>query len=628
MFLSSDKLAEILVEERIATKEEMDEYKEQAKQEDQHLYHFLIEQGEIDKDELGKAIANQEDIEYIDISSQDIDSSIVKNIPEVVARKNNAIVFSESESSVKVALFDPTSEDFIENIKNKIQERTQRIIEMQDKADKEERSSLANKNKDELLDYAKQEYDISLDKENTKQEMLDNFLDQLNEIKDKEAQEKEIEIYFGHKQDIQDAVHENYDSSQEDFAAMVQDIIDNQGEDINPEDMPIIKIVNELLQYAYENNASDIHIEPYEEKTLIRFRIDGILHDIISIPKSLHNLIITRIKILARLRTDEHRTAQDGKLRFNHEGEEVDVRVSIVPIVYGEKAVLRILAETTGKFTLDNLGFRDQDLEKIKDNIDSPWGMILATGPTGSGKTTTLYTVLKKLNSREVNISTIEDPVEYGIESINQIQVNEEANLTFSNGLRAIVRQDPDIIMVGEIRDEETAQIAVNAAMTGHLVLSTLHTNDSATTLPRLLDMGVQPFLVASTLNVVIAQRLVRKICEHCKGNKEIDEETKELITSELSEDVIDEYDLLDADLKEGKGCASCQQSGYQGRVGIYEVLDVSQKIKQMVMDKKNADDIKQQAIEEGMLPLIKAGIEKVLDGQTTLEELLRVAQE
>lgn len=628
MFLSSDKLADLLIEERVLTKEEADEYKQEAEEQEQNLYSFLIEEGKVDKDELGKTIAASEDVEYVNVSSQSIDSKIAKHIPEVVARKNNAIVFDQQNSTVKVALFDPTNKDFIENVKNKIQERTQRKKEMKKKAEKEEKSDLANKSKDELLDYAKKEYDISLDKENSKKEMLNNFMERLSRFTDREIAEKEVKIYFGHKDDIHDAVHENYESRQEDFANMVEQIIEKQGEDIDPEDMPIIKIVNELLQYAYENNASDIHIEPYEEKTLIRFRIDGILHDIISIPKSLHNLIITRIKILARLRTDEHRTAQDGKLRFNHEGEEVDVRVSIVPIVYGEKAVLRILAETTGKFTLENLGFRDEDLENIKENIDSPWGMILATGPTGSGKTTTLYTVLKKLNSREVNISTIEDPVEYGIESINQIQVNDEANLTFSNGLRAIVRQDPDIIMVGEIRDEETAQIAVNAAMTGHLVLSTLHTNDSSTTLPRLLDMGVQPFLVASTLNIVVAQRLVRKICEHCKGSKEVDQETEELIKSELSDDIREKYDLLEADMKEGKGCASCQQSGYQGRVGIYEVLDVSQKIKQMVMDKKNADEIEQQAVEEGMLPLVEAGIQKVLDGQTTLEELLRVAQE
>jgi len=459
--------------------------------------------------------------------------------------------------------------------------------------------------------------------------MIDKFMSKLEEVKDQQIKEElEIEVYFSHKDEIQQAIAENYKSSKEDFSQMVDGIVQQMGKDTEPEDVSIIKIVEGLLDYAYKNKASDIHIEPYENKTLIRFRVDGILHDILSIPKSLHDLIITRIKILAILRTDEHRAAQDGKLRFNHEGEDVDVRVSIVPIVYGEKAVLRLLAETTGQFTLDNLGLSDENLETIKDNIKSPWGMILATGPTGSGKTTTLYTILKRLNTREVNISTIEDPVEYGIESINQIQVNEETNLTFSNGLRSIVRQDPDIIMVGEIRDEETASIAVNAAMTGHLVLSTLHTNDSATTLPRLLDMGIKPFLVASTLNVVIAQRLVREICQHCKKEKKLDKDEKDLIKKEFSKEVIDNYDLLYATLYEGVGCPSCQATGYQGRVGVYEVLDVSSEIKQMVMDKENANEIEEQAKKEGMLPLIESGIKKVLGGVTTLEELFRVAQE
>jgi len=361
------------------------------------------------------------------------------------------------------------------------------------------------------------------------------------------------------------------------------------------EDLPVIKIVDEILEFAYANKTSDIHIEPYERKTLIRFRIDGLLHDIIDIPKHLHELITTRIKILARLRTDEHQAAQDGKLRFPHEKELVDVRVSILPIVRGEKVVMRILADQSGQAQLENVGFRPADLERIKQAILKPWGMILTTGPTGSGKTTTLYSVLKKLDRREVNISTIEDPVEYDMEGVSQIQVNNKTNLTFANGLRAIVRQDPDIIMVGEIRDEETAKIAVNAAMTGHLVLSTLHTNDASTTLPRLLDMGVQPFLVGSTINVAIAQRLVRKVCEDCKKKVKIDKTKKLLIKKEFSAALIRKYglDKPSTYLYEGQGCGACQKTGYKGRLGIFEVLDMTDEIKRLVMSEANSTQIK-----------------------------------
>ena len=261
------------------------------------------------------------------------------------------------------------------------------------------------------------------------------------------------------------------------------------------EDLPVIQIVDTLLSMSYENKASDIHIEPFEAKTVIRFRIDGILHDIVDIPTVLHDLIVTRIKILSRLRTDEHRSAQDGRLSFKYKKAKIDVRVSIVPLIKGEKVVMRLLAEGARKYKLTNLGFNKNDFKKVKNAINKPWGMILVTGPTGSGKTTTLYSILNVLNTREINISTIEDPVEYDIDGINQIQVNPKTNLTFSDGLRAIVRQDPDIIMVGEIRDPETASIAINSAMTGHLVLSTLHTNDAPTSLPRLLDMGIKSFL-------------------------------------------------------------------------------------------------------------------------------------
>jgi len=396
------------------------------------------------------------------------------------------------------------------------------------------------------------------------------------------------------------------------------------------EDIPIIKIVEAVLVNGYSSKASDIHIEPYEEETLIRFRIDGILHDIVTVPKSLQDLIITRIKILSRLRTDEHRAAQDGKLRFKSGEDKIDARVSIVPVVYGEKAVLRLLSAKAREHDLENLGFAPDEFEKIMNNINKPWGMILSTGPTGSGKTTTLYGALKKLNTREVNISTIEDPVEYDMPGVNQIQVNVKTSLTFAAGLRSIVRQDPDIIMVGEIRDEETAKIAINSAMTGHLVLSTLHTNDAATTLPRLLDMGIAPFLVSSTINLVIAQRLVRKICEKSKQKIKADAKTTALIKKQISKELIVKFKLDSPGITffQGKGCPDCQSTGFSGRIGIFELLEMNDEIKELIMSKTNAAALQQKAVEQGMITMIERGIAKVLEGTTTIEEILRVAKE
>ncbi len=399
---------------------------------------------------------------------------------------------------------------------------------------------------------------------------------------------------------------------------------------IGAEDLPIIRIVDALLEIGYVNRASDIHIEPYEEKTLIRLRIDGLLHDIVEIPHNLHELITTRIKILSRLRTDEHSAAQDGKLRARIGEMKIDVRVSIIPVIYGEKTVMRLLSEKARQFDLSNLGFAPHDMEKIEKNMHRPWGMILSTGPTGCGKTTTLYGILKILNRREVNISTIEDPVEYAMENINQIQVNPKTNLTFSNGLRSIVRQDPDIIMVGEIRDEETADIAINSALTGHLVLSTLHTNDSATTLPRLIDMKVEPFLVASTINIAIAQRLVRKVCEQCKEEREVDSVVLEAMKKQFSAELLKQFELDKSGIRliYGKGCEVCQMVGYNGRTVIAEVLEMNDEIRQMIMQERNASELMKKAHEQGMTTMIEDGLSKVKKGLTTLEEILRVAQE
>jgi len=393
------------------------------------------------------------------------------------------------------------------------------------------------------------------------------------------------------------------------------------------EDVSIIALVDLFVEYAYVSRASDIHIDPSNTKIRVRFRIDGILHNIfenISISKELQEEIVSRIKVLSGMRTDEHNTPQDGRFKIKvDEIGNVDVRVSITPTFYGENVVMRMLADTEA-FDLEALGFQPHDLERVHKAIKKPYGMILANGPTGSGKSTTLYTILKQLNRPEVSIVTIEDPVEYSLEGITQIQTNSRVGLTFASGLRSILRQDPNIIMVGEIRDQETANIAVNAALTGHLVLSTLHTNDAATTFPRLIDMGVPPFLVASTINIVMGQRLVRRICQQCKKTREMTQEELESL-GELIPDIKARKDLI---FYTTGGCVVCDGTGYNGRIGIREVLDVTNDVRALVMSHANATEVKDAALKNGMTTMLQDGLQKALDGITSLEEVLRIIHE
>ena len=390
-------------------------------------------------------------------------------------------------------------------------------------------------------------------------------------------------------------------------------------------EVSIINLVNSLIEHAYDSRTSDIHIDPEDKRVRIRLRIDGVLHDSFIFPEEIHSEIITRIKVLSGLRTDEHQAAQDGRFRLNFKkGELVDIRVSIAPTFYGENAVLRLLAEGAEKFTLDTLGFNKKDKEKILKAIKKPYGMILSTGPTGSGKTTILYTLIRMLNTPEISIITIEDPIEYAIEGIDQIQVNPRTGLTFVNGLRSILRQDPNIIMVGEIRDEETAAIAVNAALTGHLLLSTLHTNDAATALPRLLDMKIEPFLIASTINIAIGQRLVRKICLDCKIKKPITLDEIKSLSEVLPKETLVKYE----NFYQGSGCDKCDHSGYRGRIGIFEVLEINDDIRDAIVRKADAGEIKEMAIKNGMTAMIEDGLQKALAGITTIEEILRVINE
>lgn len=389
-------------------------------------------------------------------------------------------------------------------------------------------------------------------------------------------------------------------------------------------EVSIIRLVDALVEHGFKARASDIHIEPEEDKVRVRFRIDGVLHDAFIFPKQLQSEIITRIKVLSGLRTDEHQAAQDGRFKIPMDDNQfIDVRVSVAPTYYGENSVMRILAQQAQAYTLEMMGFSEKDREKIERAIKTPFGMILCTGPTGSGKTTTLYTIIRILNTAEVSIITVEDPIEYSIPGIEQIQVNSRAGLTFASGLRSILRQDPNVIMVGEIRDEETAGIAVNAALTGHLVLSTIHTNDAPTTLPRLIDMKVESFLIASTVNIAIGQRLVRKLCPDCKTKEKLTEAELKSLADLHSEKSWDQNVYY-----VGKGCKSCGDSGYKGRIGIYEVLEIDDELREAIVRRASASDIKKIAIKNGMTTMLEDGLHKASEGITTIQEILRVIHE
>lgn len=398
-----------------------------------------------------------------------------------------------------------------------------------------------------------------------------------------------------------------------------------------PGPIPIIEFVQTCIEEAYALRASDIHIDPTEQDAVVRLRIDGVLQDKCTFPKNILSEVISRIKVLSGLRTDEHQAAQDGRFRMQtgtNDTKPIDIRVSITPTYYGENAVLRLLADHSSNFTLEMLGFSPQDQEKIERAIAQPHGMILATGPTGSGKTTSLYTLIKMLNKKEVSIITIEDPIEYAIPGITQIQINTRTNLTFAQGLRSILRQDPNIIMVGEIRDTETAGIAINTALTGHLLLSTLHTNDAATTLPRLLDMGIDAYLVASTINIAIGQRLVRKICPHCTEAHALTEAERHNLLRILPDRLKQNLKNIPNTFYKGKGCEACDRTGFSGRIGIYEVLVTSPRVREAILERKSSVVLKNIAIEEGMTTMFEDGLRKAVAGKTTLAEILRTISE
>jgi len=550
MILPNEKLSELLLKEKIVTKNELEELLEFTNTTKIKLQEAVINKNILTDEKLGKIIAEYLGVPLIVLSQQTISEEVGRIIPEKVARRHHTFAFEKDKESIKIATSDPSNTEFLEFIAKKTGLKTI--------------------------------------------------------------------IYYATEKDIENTIKL--------YKKLLQNIIDDLLDDDIQDEAPIIKILEELIRTAYEDKASDIHIEPEEDLSLIRFRIDGVLQDVVNFPRKLHDRVITRIKVLSNLRTDEHLSAQDGKMQLQLEQEDLDIRVSIIPIAEGEKVVMRLLSSKSRDITLPDLGVNDSDLKKITNAFSKSYGMILSTGPTGSGKTTSIYAILKILNIRGKNITTIEDPVEYKIKGANQIQVNVKTNLTFANGLRSILRQDPNIIFVGEIRDSETAGIAVNAALTGHLVLSTLHTNDAATAIPRLIDMKVEPFLVASTVNVIIAQRLVRKICESCKEKVAFKYDD---IVKHASKDLVNKYlgKKPDVEVYQGKGCRICRQTGYSGRLGLFEVLEVTKNIRKLVSTKVDADIIETAAKEEGMRTMLEDGLEKVAKGLTTIEEILRVTK-
>jgi len=583
MRVEPQQLKAFMLDAGLVTVEQFDEAQKKAKKTKQKIGDILVSEGLINQEELIKLEAYILGIPFVNLESETVLPRVLKVIPEPIARSHNIVAFRKSGDDLEVAMLDPEDLRTIEFIKKKT---NLRILP---------RLTTPASVKNVLRQYQK-----TLEAE-------------FGEIIKKEA--------GGIKQIIED------EEKVEETAELKK----------MAEELPIMRIVDTLLKHAVLQRASDIHIEPTEKDVVVRYRIDGILRDAMTLPKTTSSGIVARIKVLSNLKLDEHRLPQDGRFKIETEDYKYSIRVSILPVFDGEKIVMRLLSETSKAFTLEQLGMHEKTLEISQDNLRRPVGMILVTGPTGSGKTTTLYSMMEILNDPGVNISTIEDPIEYRMPRINQTQVNAKIGLTFASGLRSLLRQDPNIIMVGEIRDSETAGLAINAALTGHLVLSTLHTNYAAGSIPRLLDMGCEPFLLSSTLNCILAQRLVRRLCS--------EREKYTLKESQLA-DIAKYCDLerVLLILKEEKIIAKrtgwksitfyrpkptkdCDD-GYRGRIGIFEILPITETIKEMIIKQATSDQIQQRARKEGMRTMVEDGFVKAAQGVTSIEEVLRVITE
>ncbi len=545
---------------------------------------FLIEKKAVTEQQLLALKSQLLSVSVIDLTTLQIPQDVLNLVPEPIAHRHQVISFAKTKDDLSLAMSDP------EDIQTKefIQKKTGLKI----------KTFLIGRTS---LDFGLSKYHSSL--------------------------EKEIKHLFTPSSKPLSAKAEGESAKDDSLKKMAEEI-------------PVIRVVDTLLEYAVFEKASDIHIEPQENAVTVRYRIDGVLHDVMTLPKVIQAAIAARIKVLSNLKIDEHRLPQDGRFKIEKDGYKFSLRVSTIPIFDGEKVVIRLLDESAKAMSLDELGFEKESYEVINRNIKKPHGMLLVTGPTGSGKSTTLYTVLSMLNTKSVNISTIEDPVEYRIIGANQMQVNPKIGLTFDVGLRALLRQDPNIIMIGEIRDRETAEEAVHAAMTGHIVFSTLHTNDAAAALPRLLDIGVEPYLIASTINAVLAQRLVRTICKDCQKPLTLDDAAIDALAKEFHLDKLLPIlirvgaapakckSLKDVKFYKGEGCDKCSNTGYRGRMGIHEILEVTPTVGQMIMAHKSSQEIQEQGEKEGMVLMWEDGFIKATKGITTIDELVRVSKE
>lgn len=587
MSLKDADLGKILVEQSYVSAEELTKAMEEAKRRDVPVKSIFIESGLLTPDLLESAIAEYYKLPFLDLKLASPTPDVVALLPEEIARTYSAIVVKREEGVITVATSDPS---------NPLLEEAMKLNIGQANAEFPAKEDAANKKLTSRKTASAAHFSFG----GTKKDERKVYAGKINLVY---APRSTIEAFFVHYR--------------KPLATRFQAIINEQRK-VAPE------IITEIFNDAIELRASDIHFEPQEKIVIVRFRVDGVMHEAGRIPKEYYEGVINRIKIEANMRLDEHFAAQDGAIRYETKaGSMMDIRVSIVPIVDGEKIVLRLLSEYVRTLTLLDLGFSDEYRKVIEIAAHKPFGMILTTGPTGAGKSTTLYALLKMRNNSEVNISTVEDPVEYKIPGINHIQVNPDTNLTFANGLRALVRQDPNIILVGEIRDGETANIAVNAALTGHLLFSTLHANDAATAVPRLLEMGVEPFLLASTLEVVIGQRLVRRICPQCRFSYSLTLAEAHKLFPGADKYFVNKEDVR---LYKGKGCEGCGGTGYRGRVGIYELLVVTPEIQELIIRRASSAELNDVGKNQGFKFLFDDGFEKVKAGMTTIQELMRVA--
>ncbi|MCM2338878.1 MAG: GspE/PulE family protein [Burkholderiales bacterium] len=583
MQINEEQFKKVVLDSGIVTRSVLDEMVKKAEESKQKLSDVLLSDGKISETDLKRMEAYVLEIPFVSLLKKKIDFSILSLIPEPIARNHNIIAYEKSDVGLEVAMLDVDDLPMIDFIKKRSGERI--LPRITDSA------SI----KAALVQYRKSlqaDFDNIIQKET---------LSLNTDVNKKEGEKTEAEL-----------------------KALA-------------EDLPVIKIVDSLIFHAILQNTSDIHIEPGEKELIVRYRIDGILHDAMILDKNTGPGITTRIKVLANLKLDEKRLPQDGRFKIEQNGEKISFRVSTLPTFYGEKTVIRILKESSHGFSLDSLGFHGEGLERIHESLKQRIGMVLATGPTGSGKTTTLYTMLDILNRPEVNISTVEDPIEYQMPRVNQTQVKPEIGLTFANGLRSLLRQDPDIMMVGEIRDGETASLAINAALTGHLVLSTIHTNSAAGAIPRMIDMGVLPFLIISTVKTIIAQRLVRKLTankeKYFLSKDEIKNLAKLVDLDRMLKMLKDEKLIGPDDTWEQvpfyKPVKSAESSdGYSNRIGIHEVLKVTTSIKELIIRGSSQDEIEEQAKREGMMTILEDGVFQAVLGMTSLEEVFRVVSE